>query len=100
VTVHRIKTANKDIYEQQYLFYIMNNSTRDDKHCKVSEVFLAIQPKCICTPTLGLLEIYLIHSTNDCESNFICNVNTDEYSHRKMILIDINFPAIYITVAT
>jgi len=26
-------------------------------------------------PTWGLLEIYLIHCTNDTESNFICNVN-------------------------
>jgi len=58
-----------------YLFYIINTSTRDDKHSRIFEVVLAIHPKCIYTPTGGILEIYLIHSTNDTESNFICNVH-------------------------
>jgi len=57
VTVLRIKTETKEVYEQQYLFYIINASTRDDKHSRISEVVLAIQPKCILTPTGVLLEI-------------------------------------------
>jgi len=58
------------------IYIIMNNTTRDGKHCDISEVnvVLAIQPKCIHPPTWVYWNIYLNHSTNDTEPNFVCNI--------------------------
>jgi len=54
VTVHQLKQQTKEVYEQQYLFYIINTSRRDD-NSRISKVVVWPSNPNIC---LCQLEVY------------------------------------------